>query len=193
MKKKFLEGVSNWNNHLPLLWMALEKTGTGAVLELGCGDGSTRQLHEYCKKKGRKLYSFDTSEEWLNRFRHLESDTHKFIHITPDWDGWNVVSEVYAKEATVALIDHSPGERRVVDLQRLRDVDIIVCHDTEAQPTAAGYEWERGMYLFQHSATLKSPMQNGYNSPWATAVSNKYNLYDFIGQKFDTQIPYQIV
>ena len=55
--EEFTKGASDWNNHIFLLWNALEAT-EGEVIEMGCGDGSTRQLHEYCKQHNRRLYSF---------------------------------------------------------------------------------------------------------------------------------------
>jgi hypothetical protein len=91
--------------------------------------------------------------------------------------------------ASVVLVDHSPGERRIVDLANLHtSKGIIVCHDTEEQPTLAAYGWERVWHLFKYRSTLKSPMVNGYNSAWATIVSNNYDVTAFKGRVFNQYI-----
>lgn len=179
---KFLEGVNDWNNHLPLLWLALEETKTGDVLELGCGDGSTRQLHEYCANR-RFLYSFDTDLEWLNRFKQYESGDHKFIHIVNDWHK----AKDTCPNPSVVLIDHAPGERRIVDVKRFADINgILVLHDTQPPPTAADYGWERIWSLFKYRVDLSVPMNHeaGDNRTWASAVSNTYDVTKWKGQIF---------
>ncbi len=41
---------TGWNNHLPLVYLALKETN-GSIVEMGMGDGSTRQLAEYAKAR----------------------------------------------------------------------------------------------------------------------------------------------
>jgi len=55
----FLKEVNGWNNHRPLLYLALELSQTGDILELGCGEGSTHHLHCYAEKTNRKVISYD--------------------------------------------------------------------------------------------------------------------------------------
>ena len=165
-KEKFLEGVQNWNNHLWLLYPALEAT-TGDVIELGLGHGSTQQLHDYCEDK-RKLYSFDYVAEWVDKFKHLETDTHKLFH-APNWDD---VHKNYPNP-DVILIDHSPGERRWIDIELYANTaKIIVIHDSE--PSATGYMLDKIWPLFKYRVDFESP------GAWATAVSNFVNLKDIM-------------
>lgn len=157
-KEKFLEGVQNWNNHLYLLWPALEAT-SGPVVEYGMGDGSTNQLHQYCKDKNRMFASFDFNKEWADKFRHLESETHKIFH-APDWDKISINSFI-----DVLLIDHSPGERRWEDVKKYAfKAQYTVIHDTE--PAATGYMLDKIWHLFKFRKDYKT------DGAWASIVSN---------------------
>lgn len=174
---EFVNGASDWNNHIYLLWLALEETKTGDVIEMGCGDGSTNQLHNYCKANNRKLYSFDWSKEWLDKFTHMESPDHKFMYIEKSWD---IVKDI-CPNPSVILMDHSPGERRVVDIRSFCDMNgIQVIHDTQPRPTAANYGFEMIWEFFKYRVNLTAPMNRECNPPdnrtWASAVSNIYDV-----------------
>jgi hypothetical protein len=181
-KDKFLQNVTDWDNHRVLLWLALEAT-EGPVIEMGCGDGSTRQLHEYCRDKGRMLYSFDTDQDWLNRFKDCESETHKFTRIVNNWQ----IAQDICPSPSVILIDHAPGERRIVDVKNYSDKinGIIVMHDTQPPPTAADYGYERIWPLFKYRVDLAVKMNYEANPPqnrtWASAVSNTHDVTKWIG------------
>lgn len=123
---KFLQDIENWNNHRPLLWLALQST-KGSVLELGMGDGSTPYLHNYCKDNGRVLVSFDNDIKYS--FDNLKSIEH-YIEVLKDWN--DMPEEIGRTKWAVALIDHAPAEQRHKDVERLKDVvDIFVVHDAE--------------------------------------------------------------
>lgn len=155
-KEEFLDGVANWNNHLYLLWPALEAT-QGNVVEFGIGDGSTKQLHEYCEGK-RELRSYENNLEWLDKFRHLETKDHKFF-FTKHWD------DVELDSIDVLLIDHAPGERRWEDIKKYANIaKYIIIHDSE--PAATGYMLDKIWHLFKYRKDYKT------EGAWATIVSN---------------------
>lgn len=156
-KQEFFKGVGNWNNHLFLMWPALEST-SGLVVEFGCGHGSTDQLHKYCDGK-RELRSYENNLDWLDKFRHLENENHKF-YFTKHWD------DVELDQIDVMLIDHAPGERRKVDLVKYANkAKIIVAHDTE--PAADhGYQMRDVLKTFKYQVDYQSP------GAWASIVSN---------------------
>lgn len=181
-KEQFLEGMTDWSNHRALLYLALEAT-KGDVIEFGCGDGSTRQLHEYCKANNRKLYSYETDLEWLLRFKDLQSDTH-FLNLVDNWE------EVSLINPSVILIDHSPGERRYKDVIKFANINgILVLHDTQPPPTAADYKYEKTWHLFKHIVTLDAGKNEDPNiednRTWATAVSNTFDVTQWAGQTFN--------
>jgi len=161
---KFIENVQNWDNHRPLLWWALKQTKgqTEPVLEMGCGEGSTPYLMQYLKTDKRKLISYDYSKEW--------ADKYNANHVT-DWDA--IEHENYS----VILIDHSPGERRHLDVIKLANkCDYMIIHDSE--PAATGYMLDKVWHLFPFRRNLKT------EGAWATIVSTKHEIPEIIIKGF---------
>lgn len=160
-KEDFLKDVSSWNDHLPLLWLALQET-TGSVCEFGSGDGSTPYLREYCKDADREFFSYDNSVEWVDRTGST------FVN----WYD----SSLY-REYDVCLIDHAPGELRHEALAILKDkVKILVVHDSE--PVGSGnYKLDKIWHLFKYRVNLKS------DGAWATALSNHIDVTKWSGQE----------
>lgn len=181
-RDKFLAEVNDWSNHRYLLWLALNTIPTGDVIEMGCGDGSTRQLHELCEHQQRMLYSFDTDQEWINRFYgDCASPTHRFTRIINNWQ----IAQDICPNPSIILIDHAPGERRWVDIKNYSDKmsGIMVIHDTQPPPTAADYAYEKIWPLFKYRVNLevdKNP-DNGDNRTWASAVSNHHDVTKWAG------------
>ncbi len=147
-REEFLNGVSDWCNHRVLLWPALQAT-TGKVVEFGAGDGSTPFLRKYCEDNNREFLSFDNNKEW--------ADKHNSTLVT-DWDNLNIA------DIDVLLIDHAPGERRWIDIQKYSSIaKVIVIHDSE--PEATGYLLSNIWKLFPFRINWES------KGAWATMVS----------------------
>lgn len=159
-KEEFLLGVSNWSNHRHLLWDALQATN-GDVIELGCGDGSTPFLSLYCKARGRMLYSYEGNLDWWGLMQTYNGEGHRVI-FAKDWDQVSVNHP----NPSVVLIDHSPGERRKIDIARFANqAQIIVAHDTE--PAADhGYQMRDVLKTFKYMRDFKS------EGAWASIASN---------------------
>lgn len=101
--------------------MALART-SGPILELGIGDYSTPIIHEIAGT--RPIHSFDTSQLWANKYRHLTSPTHTITHL-PTWSQLPVEGGGYG----LAFLDHVPLSARVEHLTQLRDkAAVIVVH-----------------------------------------------------------------
>jgi hypothetical protein len=168
-----LNDIEGWCNHRPLMYIALEltKKSTAPILELGCGKGSTEQLHQYVNHDNRTLISFDTNENWLNTYKHLENNNHKLVYKTDEQTSeW--LNEITNEGISVCLIDHAPGERRHSDIQSIyKKCDILVIHDSE--PEATGYMLDKIWHLFKYRLDIKR------NGAWATMVSNKYDFSKF--------------
>lgn len=165
-----LNKIEGWCNHRPLMYIALEltKKSNSPILELGCGLGSTEQLHEYVKHDNRTLISFDTDENWLNTYKHLEGPNHKLVYKS-DKDTTEWLNEVTNDGISVCLIDHAPGERRHSDIELIyKKCDILIIHDSE--PEATGYMLHKIWHLFKYRLDIKR------NGAWATMVSNKYDF-----------------
>ena len=152
----FLKDVENWCNHRPLLYWALKETKglIEPVLEMGCGYGSTPYLKQYLRTDKRKLISYDYDKEW--------ADKYEATHVT-DWDA------IEHEQYSVILIDHSPGERRYIDIQKLANkCEYMIIHDTE--PSATGYMYDKIWHLFPYRKNLIT------DGAWATIVSTKNEI-----------------
>lgn len=180
-KDKFLKDLAkdDWDNHRILLWLALEQTKTGTVMELGCGDGSTPYLSEYCKDANRKLLSFETDPDWMERFIHLQSPGHSFTRII---NNWHITKDI-CPNPSVILIDHAPGGQRITDVKAYSDfTGIMVIHDTQPKPTAADYGYERIWHYWKYIVDLQvDKHESGDNRTWATAVSNTFDVRQWAG------------
>src|SRR5262245_61060523 len=97
-----------------------------SVLELGSGDYSTPVLHALCEGK-RFLVLADQNAEWFSIFLDVESNFHK-LYVVKNWQRFGMVDRAW----DVAFVDHSPGERRVFEIERLRQkARFVLVHDSE--------------------------------------------------------------
>ncbi|HLW72531.1 MAG TPA: hypothetical protein VKR54_00605 [Candidatus Babeliales bacterium] len=143
-------GINAWGTHFPVLATVVANT-TGPILEMGCGDYSTPMLHGLCAPTKRTLVSTDASKQWLEFFADMQRDWHTLIYVpaygpksneddtmfSPEQDAWDSVGA--DTHWNIVFIDHRPGLRRVIDIERLRSqTDIFVIHD--AQDRAYGYD-----------------------------------------------------
>lgn len=158
---QFLQDVSPYNNHLPLLWLALECTH-GNVGEFGSGNGSTPYLRKYCLDAKRGFSTYDNNQEWCEKVGSTFTD----------WSN----PEIY-KDYSVCLIDHAPGELRHEAIAILRDkVMIQVVHDSE--PIGSGnYQLNKIWHLFKYIVHCKS------HGAWATALSNTIDVTKWSGME----------
>lgn len=164
-KEDFLKDVSGWNNHLPLLWLALEETkgSIKPVVEYGSGQGSTPYLREYCQYNNRPFFSYDNNREWAEQMNSV---------LVTDWTS----ADIY-KPCSVCLVDCAPGEVRHEIMAIMKDrADIVVVHDSE--PKAIGYMLDKIWPLYNYRVNLIG------ESVQASAVSNSIDLSKFEGQIF---------
>ena len=172
IKEEFLKASGGDLCYYPLLWLALNETKHGEVIEMGTGHGSTPILHEYCTKNKRTLHSYETEREWLSKFEALANEYHTFTLIGNR--AWDACSNQHPSPSVV-FIDHAPGERRKTDLILFENsAQIIVIHDTE--PTGAGdYQVRQHFNKFKYCVEVQTA------GAWATALSNNIDLTTWIG------------
>ena len=114
----------NYGTHLAPLIKVMSLT-KGNVLELGTGVFSTPFLHYSCMLDKRHLVSYDNDKGWDKWIGYYRSPEHEIIYVD-DWDKADI-----EKPWDVALVDHSPSERRLKDIERLANhAKYIVVHDT---------------------------------------------------------------
>jgi hypothetical protein len=160
----FLQNVSMWASHRPLLLLALNLT-EGDVTELGAGDGSTGFLRKYCEKHGRNFRSFDSNYGWAMVMQST------FI------EDWNI-ADIY-QPCGLLFVDEAPGENRHVSIEKMRDkTQIIVAHDSELNG-AGNYMYEKVFKTFKY--VLHYNRTGG--GAGATALSNTIDLNQYRGLK----------
>lgn len=160
-KETFTQITSNWDSHRPLLWAALEAT-KGIVVEMGMGYGSTPFLSEYCQSRAnRDLVSYENNPEWFKKFNGQYP--HK-MYLIDNWDTAAIV--IGLLKPSVLFIDHAPGERRKIDIQKnAYYAEVIICHDTE--PAADhGYKMRAELKKFKYMIDYET------DGAWASAASN---------------------
>lgn len=175
---------TGWNNHLVFMYLSSIENNFGDIVEMGMGDGSTRQLNEYCKFAYRNLISYESDESWMNKYIDLQSDSHK-INLIKNGD-WSVVYKENPL-ASIVLIDHVPGEdRRFRALQYVNSNAIIVCHDGQPKPNAGDYRFEEIYNKFKYKVRYQ-PDFNPVSRDWPTgaiALSNHRDITQWCGLEF---------
>lgn len=137
-KENFLSDVGSWNNHLVLLWEALELTSSSpyGVAEFGAGTGSTPYLREYCKDANRTFVSYENNKEWADKCGSTFIDSF-------------ITANIYT-QYSVVLIDFAPGEQRHEAVAILKDLaQIIVIHDSE-EGGSGNYMYSKIYPLFKY-------------------------------------------
>jgi hypothetical protein len=145
---------------------AVAKT-SGDVLELGAGLFSTPVLHWLVAAKGRKLVSFDNDPKFYDWAGMLSSDKHRIIRVNSWDDAW------IEKPWDVALVDHSPDSRRIVEIKRLAHyARYIIIHDSNGR-YERNYHYSRIYPLFKYKLDFSGA------EPSTTVLSNLVDLGDF--------------
>ena len=117
-----------YSTHLPVLLEVMKRT-TGDVLELGPGVFSTPVLHWLCESQKRNLLTIEHDKKW-SWFcsQYYQTDQHKHLQV----DNWDLAKDAISKPWDVALVDHSPSERRVEEIKILAPLaKYIIVHDAD--------------------------------------------------------------
>lgn len=163
MKSQNSPGAS----HIAVLTRLID-ISEGDILEVGTGYFSTLALHWFAHIYKRKVYSYESDPRWYKRALRMSSKYH-FIYKVENWD------ELPAgKHWGVVFIDHSPAERRMVEIEKFKDLaDYIVVHDTEPENDKEYHYskiWPLFKYIFHYNKI----------SPWTSVVSNLKRLDDIL-------------
>lgn len=163
-----------YSTFLPVLMEAVNRT-SGDVLELGAGVFSTPVLHWMCKKGKRRLVTIENDEKWFNfsrwrfRFGSNQPVQHRFVFVK----NWDDAERYINKEWDVVLIDHSPSERRIVEIEKLANLaKYIVVHDADSFQEK-NYHYSKIFPLFKYRYDFTEV------EPATMVLSNFVDLKDF--------------
>lgn len=155
----------NRGSHLPIL-MKLVQVTSGPILELGSGIYSTPFLHWHCFLTKRLLITYENNPQYIGYALQFKTDFHH-VYFTSDWD------LVYLNRPwSIAFVDHSPAERRAIEIRRLIHADYIVAHDTE-NSQASKYGYNSILKLFKYCYKFNEIRPN------TTIFSNKHDVRHF--------------
>lgn len=151
-------------SHIPVINKLMARVNK-PVLELGIGWNSTPILHWLCKEKNLPLLSFESDQDWLDRFLSFETETHHlFLHdfmtdIETDFD------------IGLVFIDHRPARKRRSSAKFFKDkADFIVLHDSElADDPAYKYTPIYKDFKYRHEYKV-------VGEPYTMILSNRINL-----------------
>lgn len=139
----------------------------GKILELGMGDYSTPIVHYMCTKNKREIYSYESKPDWFAQFKEFNTDWHRIL-LVDDWDKVPIENNGIW---SVAFVDHAPGERRIVDIARLREhCHFVIVHDSQ-EP---GYKYEPYFKSYKYRYDYKR-----YDTE-TTVISNFFNPKDYL-------------
>lgn len=151
---------SRYGTHLPVLMAAVART-KGAVLELGVGAFSTPYLHWACAFAQRPLLSVETAGPYAEWAKWYAGGLHSVLPVS-SFDE----APIERRWWDVALVDHSPSERRVVEIRRLAlCCKFVIIHDANGRYEQA-YHYSTVYPLFKHKYDF-----NGLE-PGTTVLSN---------------------
>jgi len=160
--------TSAYNSHRPFLKIALQNVSRGTIIELGMGEGSTPIFSEAAKEQERKFISYENNPDWYKKMAYLHSPYNSLKFVT-DWN------KVILEPCHILFIDHAPGERRKVDIERFKGVaEIIIVHDTETEAEYV-YGMTEILSRFKYRIDLQ---QKGM--PRTTIVSDKIDVTTWI-------------
>lgn len=157
----------NYGTHLAPLIRTMSLT-KGDVLELGLGVFSTPFLHYQCILSKRNLVSYDNDANWIKWFvDYGYLDKYHDIRYVEDWAQADI-----ERPWDVVLVDHSPSERRIVDIRRLANfAKYIVIHDSN-EKHERDYHYSTIYPLFKYQKIWDHDKRH------ATILSNFVNLND---------------
>lgn len=170
---------NQYGTHFIPLTFAMLYTN-GPILEMGAGHYSTPLLHLMSEKLNRKLYTADTSRNWLEEFTEFENELHEFHYVPVYDDDWslNPRPNMWDKFLDiengwgVVFIDHRPGDRRKVDVANYaQKTQIVVVHDTEE----SSYDYESAFSMYKYRKDYKR---------FETCTTLLSNYFDFDNYKF---------
>lgn len=144
-----------WGSHLPVLMKLVYET-TGDVLELGMGLYSTPFLHWACYPN-RTLFSYESDRECYELNKQYKNGLQHQVFYVENWND-AFIDRGSSHIWDVALVDHAPSQRRVVEIERLKDsAKYIVVHDTQRNKRFCNFESIYPLFKYRYDYTKAVP------------------------------------
>lgn len=156
------ESENDWDSHRPALWLAVTKGGD-KILEVGCGEGSTKLLYDYCKANKKWFTSLETNKEWSAKIPQS-------FHVE-DYIG---VLKTYLP-ISILFVDCAPASLRKEIINEFKDdADVIIVHDSEKSSQFC-YDLEPTLSQFEYRIDYEP-----VGKPHTTIISRKINVCEWV-------------
>ncbi len=150
------QSTNDWDSHRPMLYAVIKNISGGNIVELGCGEGSTRLLYDaFINKDGCDCFaSLETNPVYANQFEYTD--------LVDSYD------EAFGfMPCGILFVDCAPGEiRKDLIAKYANEASVVVVHDTEP---GAEYVYHMAEVLNSFKYRLDYKPEG---KPWTTAVSN---------------------
>jgi hypothetical protein len=126
--------LNEFATHQPVL-VAAANACSGPIIEFGCGEGSTRLLHEIARRRSLPLLTLETDAAWMGRYQEeLSSRLHEF-RLVDDWTEELADPMWDQRRWGLAFIDQAPWEARANTARRLSaTAEYLIIHDCDYLP-----------------------------------------------------------
>lgn len=134
--------MTAYGTHTEFLTNVIKNT-SGNIIELGCGDSSTKLIRNILNGTNRKLISVESNKEWFDKYKHLEDENHKLFYVDASnvdtnetgqkWvDFLKNTPEIKDLDFEVCFIDQSPWTARTYTLDYFKHTcPYILIHDAD--------------------------------------------------------------
>ena len=146
-----------YSTHIEALAWAASRT-TGPILEWGCGYYSTPLLHGIAEAQGRKLYTMEAQEGWLELFLPWKNEWHHLNRLMP------------AGQIPGLVFVDDESWSRPIRIQEAHDAQMVVVHDTEPESAVNYPGMEEAMAEYRYRKDYKKFQQ------WTTVLSDHIDL-----------------
>tara|TARA_B110001450_G_scaffold191639_1_gene179855 strand:+ start:6690 stop:7397 length:708 start_codon:yes stop_codon:yes gene_type:complete len=176
-----------YGTHRPCL-INLIKNTTGNIIEFGCGDSSTILIKDIIKGTNRKLVTFESNKNWLDKYKHLEDENHKFHFIdagnvdssetAQKWVDYIKNSNVKDMIFDVVFIDSSPWSSRTFLVNYYKEkAKYIIVHDCGYFVGASGLHLHKQTGTTNLWGKVNKTFTHGSNRTYDMDFSNVANNY----------------
>lgn len=163
-----------WATHQPVLYEAIKRSRSlEPILELGSGFNSTLLINAVA---GDKLaVTADHDEQWLSKFRHLESSRRQFHQL--NWEEMLRMATM-GQNYSVVFIDQGDWQNRYDCIKAFADIsEVVILHDSDYLERELNASFGNHYKYFKTFMPLEPyPYMTG---PPTTVMSNYVNVKEW--------------
>ena len=185
---------NSYGTHRPCL-INLIKATKGNIIEFGCGDSSTVLIKDIIKDTDRKLITFESNKEWMDKYKHLSDSNHEFHFIDAGnedcaqtgqkWIDYIENSHVKNMDFDVVFIDSSPWSSRTFLINYFKfKSKYIILHDCGYFVGASGLNLHKKTgslnLLGKLNKTYKKGNKRFYDMDFSQIAKNYHVFYPYL-------------